>query len=298
MIINASDAQNSVFANQNLTIRNQAEPNTLKKSDSGSTSINGSMLTDHISKTEQASNKKEVTRKQALHLVKEAFEKDQSMHSEKDRLQKEIDSLQEERKSTSGDMSDAKKLQKEMDSAGISKEDKNELDGIIIKRVNDLAHRNYEIYREKQEYEGDYEAVKNELSKSQNMQDATEKADRMLEASDKDYIGTLFQNGVDAMDQKREEEQKQAEEIKQKKDEEQEKIEAAKADSENTHTTNTDGNEAISRNIISKSVEQVLQPEKVILSDKDEVQQTLEKMMLEEKMIPEDLKGIVVDHLQ
>ena len=64
--------------------------------------------------------------------------------------------------------------------------------------------------------------------KSQDMLKAGEAADSILEASDKEILGMLIQDGKDSIDEKMEEEKEKAEEASEKREEQQERIDEAK----------------------------------------------------------------------
>ena len=124
--------------------------------------------------------------------------------------------------------------------------------------------------------------------KSQDMLKADDSADRILDASEKDVLGMVIDDAKENIDKKMEEEQKKAEEAAKKRDEQQERIDDSKQDAREQ------------REIIRNDAKTDMLDINNGLSGKDvnnveEVQKHIQKMLNDEKLINEDLKGIRID---
>ena len=124
--------------------------------------------------------------------------------------------------------------------------------------------------------------------KSQDMLKADDSADRILDAAEKDVLGMVIDDAKENIDKKMEEEQKKAEEAAKKRDEQQERIDDSKQDAREQ------------REIIRNDAKTDMLDINNGLSGKDvnnveEVQKHIQKMLNDEKLINEDLKGIRID---
>ncbi len=124
--------------------------------------------------------------------------------------------------------------------------------------------------------------------KSQDMLKADDSADQILDAAEKDVLGMVIDDAKENIDKKMEEEQKKAEEAAKKRDEQQERIDDSKQDAREQ------------REIIRNDAKTDMLDINNGLSGKDvnnveEVQKHIQKMLNDEKLINEDLKGIRID---
>lgn len=124
--------------------------------------------------------------------------------------------------------------------------------------------------------------------KSQDMLKADDSADKILDAAEKDVLGMVIDDAKENIDKKMEEEQKKAEEAAKKHDEQQERIDDSKQDAREQ------------REIIRNDAKTDMLDINNGLSGKDvnnveEVQKHIQKMLNDEKLINEDLKGIRID---
>lgn len=124
--------------------------------------------------------------------------------------------------------------------------------------------------------------------KSQDMLKADDSADKILDAAEKDVLGMVIDDAKENIDKKMEEEQKKAEEAADKRDEQQERIDDSKQDAREQ------------REIIRNDAKTDMLDINNGLSGKDvnnveEVQKHIQKMLNDEKLINEDLKGIRID---
>lgn len=138
--------------------------------------------------------------------------------------------------------------------------------------------------------------------KSQDMLKADDSADKILDAAEKDVLGMVIDDAKENIDKKMEEEQKKAEEAADKRDEQQERIDKAKEErseqQERIDESKQDAKEQ--REIIRNDAKTDILDINNGLSKKDvnnveEVQKHIQKMLNDEKLINEDLKGIRID---
>lgn len=138
--------------------------------------------------------------------------------------------------------------------------------------------------------------------KSQDMLKADDSADKILDAAEKDVLGMVIDDTKENIDKKMEEEQKKAEEAADKRDEQQERIDKAKEErseqQERIDESKQDAKEQ--REIIRNDAKTDILDINNGLSKKDvnnveEVQKHIQKMLNDEKLINEDLKGIKID---
>lgn len=138
----------------------------------------------------------------------------------------------------------------------------------------------------KTEMAGDTSAireVKIERLKSQAMLKAQKAKDELLEAASKEAISMLVEDVKENIDEKAEEVQEAVEEKKEEKAEQEEQIKAAK---ENKTEAAEKGRENV-----QNLTEQAVKSEKITKDMDEEIQKFLE----EEKLLEEDLKGLMVD---
>lgn len=118
------------------------------------------------------------------------------------------------------------------------------------------------------------------------MADAEKAKEEILEAASKEIIGMLKDDMKEKIDEKTEEIKEAAEKREEKKEEQEERIEAAQEKKSQA--------EAVAENIsesISDMTKQVVESDEILLDMDDEIK----KLMEEEKLLIEDLKGMTVD---
>ena len=130
--------------------------------------------------------------------------------------------------------------------------------------------------------------TKQEQLKSQGMQKAQGASEEIMDAASEEIIGSLIQNGKESIDEKVEEEQKRAEEIEAKKEVEQEKIDKIKESS--------DKQEELIKEIIKADQNNVTSMiEKQASGQVIDAQKVMKKIIVENDLLEEDLKGIKID---
>ncbi len=138
--------------------------------------------------------------------------------------------------------------------------------------------------------------------KSQDMLKADSSADKIMDAVDDEIFGLLVKEGMDHVDEVQEEQQEKAEEAAKKREEKEEKLEEAKENREETE----ERIEQIKEN--SEELEVLVKGE--VDADKlgadislhkqssdyvEEAQKNIQKILKENNLINEDLKGIKID---
>lgn len=123
---------------------------------------------------------------------------------------------------------------------------------------------------------------------SQTMLHAQEAADEILAAADGEIVGMLLQEGKDHIDETMEEEKKRTEEAAKKKEEQEEKLERAKKKREETEAILDGELDTEELNLTQK-----------VQNDSDrqakELHRQLKKIMKENHLVEDDLKGIEID---
>lgn len=141
----------------------------------------------------------------------------------------------------------------------------------------------------KREMAGESRAVRQirvDRLKSRAMLDAQKAKEDIMEAASKEAIGMLKADAKDKIDEKAEEIKEEAKEKEEKKEEQEARVEAAQE--------NKTQAEAVSEQIresVSDMTKQVLEADEIELDMDDEIKKLLE----EEKLLIEDLKGMNVD---
>ena len=130
--------------------------------------------------------------------------------------------------------------------------------------------------------------AKTDQAKSQDMLKAGSAADDILEASNKEIMGLLIQDGKEHIDKEQEEAQKKAEEQKEKRDEQQERIDEAKQERKEQE-------ELIKGQAEADSAEQDLSLQRKTTNNVEAAQQNIRNILEDNNLLAEDLKGNKID---
>lgn len=130
--------------------------------------------------------------------------------------------------------------------------------------------------------------AKTDQAKSQDMLKAGSAADDILEASNKEIMGLLIQDGKEHIDKEQEEAQKKAEEQKEKRDEQQERIDEAKQERKEQE-------ELIKGQAEADSAQQDLSLQRKTTNNVEAAQQNIRNILEDNNLLAEDLKGIKID---
>lgn len=127
-----------------------------------------------------------------------------------------------------------------------------------------------------------------EQLKSKDMLDAKDSANDLLKAAEKEIFGMLVQDAKDNIDTKMEEEKKKAEEAAEKKEEREERLEEQKEKTKQQE-------ELISGAMEGNKLKNQLNAVKSVPNSIKDAQMNIHKIITENSLIEEDLKGIKID---
>lgn len=127
-----------------------------------------------------------------------------------------------------------------------------------------------------------------EQVKSKDMLNANEAKDQIMDAASKDIMNVLVQEVKDNIDEKTEEDQKKAEEAEKKQEEQQERIDKSKEERK-------DQKEIIEGELKSDKLEMEASFKQQGTGEMEQAQKSIQKILKENKLINEDLKGIEID---
>lgn len=130
--------------------------------------------------------------------------------------------------------------------------------------------------------------AKIEQLKSQDMQKAGEAAEEIHQAVNEEIVDLLLKAGKDSVDEKMEEEQEEAEKVQEKQEEQEERIEAAKE-------TREEQKEIIQGAAKAEQLSQAVTLEVQNTSNAEATQKQIQKLIEENNLVNEDLKGIKID---
>lgn len=135
---------------------------------------------------------------------------------------------------------------------------------------------------------GDIELQKNELNASRDMGKAQDAADAILDAASKETLGLMMQEAKDNIDKTAEEEKEKAEKAKEKEEELQEKIDKTKERNEEQKEIIEEASEAakLDQNISVKTQD---------TSAVAEAQKSINRILKDNNLISDDIKGIEID---
>lgn len=135
---------------------------------------------------------------------------------------------------------------------------------------------------------GDIAKAENEANASQDMLDAQNAADTLMEAATKDIVGMLVQEAKDHIDETADEQKEKAEEAKKEKEEQEERIEKAKEDREEQE-------KIIEADMEADELQQNVKLESQNVDHVEEAQKSIQRILSNNHMINEDIKGIEID---
>lgn len=132
------------------------------------------------------------------------------------------------------------------------------------------------------------ELQKNDLNASQGMSNAKDASDIILDAASKEAIGLMMQEAKDNIDKTAEEEKEKAEKIKEEKEELQEKI-------DKTKERNEEQKEIIEEASEAEKLDQSISVKSQDTSSVEEAQKSINKILKDNNLISDDIKGIEID---
>lgn len=277
--------------------------------------------------------KREKAQNQAMRLIRDAWGRDQKaagaiddmrmereerlakvnelraiirdIETEKSALQKEyeIDPDSQEQK----DLELLEKYQNATDNPGTTKYEFTQEELDRLKELQDMPRTEYQkkalklngqakdmkkiVDREEQSAFNLTKSITNaklEQLKSQDMQKAGEAAEEINQAVNEEIVDLLLQEGKESVDEKMEEEQEKAEKLQEKQEEQEERIEAAKERRE-------EQKEIIQGEAEAEQLSQAATLEVQNTSNVEATQKQIQKLIEENNLVNEDLKGIKID---
>ena len=129
---------------------------------------------------------------------------------------------------------------------------------------------------------------KNDLNASQDMEKAQDAAESIMDAASKEAIGLMMQEAKDNIDKTAEEEKEKAEKVKEKEEELQKKI-------DKTKERNEEQKEIIEEASEAAKLEQNISVKTQDTSAVAEAQKSIDKILKDNNLISDDIKGIEID---
>lgn len=271
---------------------------------------------------EQIAKKKEMHKKEAMNVVTTAFRSQKKMEEEGEgKLNGHILELQKENEGYNSFINDLKGQMKQLqEECGVTDDSQEQKDLEILKKLHDNASlteeetkrlsemgeqteyqkQAMEIYAQADDFKdkmaqnqrqiaGDTQAIRSikiEKLKSNAMLEAVQAKDKMLKAASKEAIAMMVQDVQETIDEKAEEIKEEAEKRDEKKEEQEERIEAAKE-------SKTEA-EAAAENVREHIDEMTKQMTDSADITRD-IEEEIKRIMEEESLLMEDLKGISLD---
>lgn len=130
--------------------------------------------------------------------------------------------------------------------------------------------------------------AKVEQEKSQDMLKAQDAAGQILDAADQEILGMLYEEGKEHIEEEAEQEEEKAEKLAQEKEEKEERLEKQKEQRKEQEEILDAGEEADKMKLDVRA-------EKTTDSQVEEAQKSIQKILEENNMINEDIKGIEID---
>ena len=129
---------------------------------------------------------------------------------------------------------------------------------------------------------------KNDLNASQDMEKAQDAAESIMDAASKEALGLMMQEAKDNIDKTAEEEKEKAEKIKEEKEEFQEKIDKSKE-------RNDEQKKIIEESAEASKLDQNISVKTQDTSAVAEAQKSIDKILKDNNLISDDIKGIEID---
>lgn len=128
--------------------------------------------------------------------------------------------------------------------------------------------------------------VKIDRLKQHGMVDAQKSKEELMDAASKEIMGMMVQDAKNTIEEKAQEVQEAAEKREEEKEEQEEKVEAVREDKEQI-----EAQVEANRENVKEMTEQVTKSQEIT----SDLQSEIEQLMEEEKMLMEDLKGMIVN---
>lgn len=130
--------------------------------------------------------------------------------------------------------------------------------------------------------------AKVEQEKSQDMMKAQDAAEQILDAADQEILGMLYEEGKEHIEEEAEREEDKAEKLAEEKEEKEERLEKQKEERKEQEEILDAGDKADKMKLDVRA-------DKTTDSQVEEAQKSIQKILEENNMINEDIKGIEID---
>lgn len=238
---------------------------------------------------DKIAERRKEAQKKAMKIVGDAFSREQSVDESVEQMKENISKTQEEMVAAKAELNKVQERKAELaDRMDLTDEEYLE----EMREIEEAeGYFGAQIMNGQMMVEGTEKALTDihlERLKSAPMVEATEDADKILEAANKEIIGMLKDEAKEHIDEENEKRTEEAEEKAEKEKEEEERIEAMKAKKEEREekegaSPETDHITAASKHMVK------------IAETDEKVQQELQNIVNQMKLDLEDLKGAAVD---
>lgn len=270
MKINQAETQDKLYQATYQTEKEDIKRNGKQLQNNTVFAGNLNLMEDPIAK------KREEARKEAMGLLTNQFKIDSDIDNGMEGSRSRVDKLREESEYATKEVARLEaQMQKMIEEDGLE-EGSEELKSI----QEEIKYWKSEAYKSESAIMGENAAVRETkmalLKRTYDMRDASKDAEKIMEAASKEIVDMLKQDAIDKIDEDMEEEQEKAEEIKAEQEEKEKLIEKDKEQKKLEETT---------KELITADSD----------TEKSKLQKEIQKILEEQDLIEEDLKGLAVD---
>lgn len=245
--------------------------------------------------------KKKKAMEDAMEFIKNQFKTDLEVDDVLDECRDTIKSSKADMKEAAGELSDIKKQKEELGELYADKDD--EEYKMRLKELNDAAAEWQKRYDNANKMVGaatqGIKDIKQEILKHHGMVDANKLAEKSLKAASDEIIGMLKDEAIDKIDEDMDEvieEAKDAKEENEKKDAELEEIRAEREKQAQEIEEELEKQKQRDESVVNAKSGKFKSPDMDdILEGHREVLQNTEQILQEQKLLEEEIKGIVVN---
>lgn len=280
--------------------REQVEDTGKARQEKQSQVENGSLKASELNLCQDSiAQKKKKAMEEAMGFIKKQFESDMEVDDVLEECRTEIDAAKESAREAAGELGEIRKQKEQMKENGLD-EDSEEYQ----QQIKELSER--AEYWQKQ-YDDSHvviaaatkgiKAIKQEALKHHGMVDAANAAEETMQAASKEVVGMLVQESVDKVDEDLEEVVEKAEETKEENAEKEAEREEIQAEREKQAQ---EVEEELQKQ--KKAAENRRKPSQMpdmdeILQKQQDIVKNTQQILEEQKLLEEEIKGIVVDSL-
>lgn len=228
--------------------------------------------------------RKEEAQKKALKVVGDVFDADRSLDADLEERRNHVSELKDEKKALMDEKavmtSQKEDLEKAFENGELSEDEYNEQSKYMNDLEKEWNHRYAENESTAMQENAIIRGTKQERLKKAPMVNAQKEAEEIMDEARKDIIGMIQDEAKKHIDEENAEREEKAEEIKEEKEEQEELIEKRK-----------ERKEELEEIIEDLPVTEMLTLEKL----QSDVEQEVQKILNDMKLVAEDIKGAAVD---